>query len=105
MFVSTTSGSPTRSTTLPFFVTFSEPVTGFSASGVVVVGGTLQNFVGSPGSAVYTFDVTPSSSLVTVFVWIDPGAAIDRAGNPCKASTPVGIEHGRRLCMNSLAVS
>ena len=41
--------------------TFSEPVSGFTVDDVSVANGTASNFVGSDGSSVYTFDVTPNA--------------------------------------------
>ncbi|MEG4558868.1 DUF4347 domain-containing protein, partial [Microcoleus sp. F6_B5] len=55
-----TSASPTA-TNAPFLVTatFSESVTGFSATGVNVTNGTFSNFAGSGSN--YTFTVTPNA--------------------------------------------
>ncbi len=59
-------------------VEFSEPVTGFGLSDVVVGNGTLSNLLGSGAS--YTFNVTP---LATGNVTLDvvAGVAFDSAGN------------------------
>ena len=60
--------------------TFSEPVSGFTVDDVSVANGTASNFVGSDGSSVYTFDVTPNA-IGAVTVDIAAGAAQDSDGN------------------------
>ena len=60
--------------------TFSEPVSGFTVDDVSVANGTAGNFVGSDGSSVYTFDVTPNA-IGAVTVDIAAGAAVDTDGN------------------------
>ena len=76
--MSSTLGDPTNTTPIPVTVTFSESVTGFTASDILAVNGTVSNFAGS--GAAYTFDLTPSANgLVTAN--IAAGVAIDAAGN------------------------
>ena len=60
--------------------TFSGPVLGFTVDDVSVANGTAGNFVGSDGSSVYTFDVTPNA-IGAVTVDIAAGAAQDSNGN------------------------
>ena len=60
--------------------TFSKPVSGFTVDDVSVANGTASNFVGSDGSSVYTFDVTPNA-IRAVTVDIAAGAAQDSNGN------------------------
>ncbi|WP_445247359.1 FG-GAP-like repeat-containing protein, partial [Microcoleus sp. OTE_8_concoct_300] len=83
--VALTSASPTT-TNAPFAVTatFSENVTGFSATGVNVANGTVSGFTGS--GTTYNFTVTPTADgAVTVNV---PAAkATDTAGNNNTAAT------------------
>lgn len=50
---------PTATTPIPCTVTFDEPVTGFTASDIVITNGTVANFLGS--GAVYTFNLVPIS--------------------------------------------
>ncbi len=59
-------------------VEFSESVTGFELSDVVVGNGTLSNFLGS--GSIYTFDVTPTSDG-DVTVDVVANVAFDSAGN------------------------
>ncbi len=76
--LSSTATSPVNGT-FPVTATFSETVTGFTASDINVTNGTVSNFSGS--DAIYTFDVTPTAAG-TVNVNIPAGAAQDTAGNP-----------------------
>jgi len=70
--------NPTNSAPIPVTVTFSEPVTGFTASDIAVSNGSVSNFAGS--SATYTFDLTPAANgLVTAT--IGANVAFDAAGN------------------------
>ena len=46
---------------IPVTATFSEPVFSFTIEDVVTANGTVGNFTGSDGGAVYTFDVTPNA--------------------------------------------
>jgi predicted extracellular nuclease len=69
---------PTNASPIPVTVTFSEAVTGFTASDITVTNGTVSNFSGS--GAAYTFDLIPSTNgLVTAD--IAAGVAFDAAGN------------------------
>ncbi len=74
----------------PFTVTatFSEPVTGFDLSDVVIANGTASNLSGS--GAVYTFDVA-ALSVATVTVDVGAGAAEDGAGNTSLAADTLVI--------------
>ena len=76
--ISSAATDPTNTTSLPVKVTFSESVTGFSATGVSVVNGNVGNFTGS--GTTYTFDVAPiATGLVTVDV--AENVSFDFAGN------------------------
>lgn len=77
--VSTTATSPSSAATLPFTVTFSEDVTGFTAAGLTVTNGTVSNFVAT-NARTFTFTVTPTADGV-VTVTANAGAAQDVAGN------------------------
>ncbi|QEL16632.1 beta strand repeat-containing protein [Limnoglobus roseus] len=77
--VSTTATSPSNATTLPFTVTFTEDVTGFTAAGLTVANGTASNFV-AVNAKTYTFTVTPTGDGV-VTVTANAAAAQDAAGN------------------------
>jgi ABC-type uncharacterized transport system permease subunit len=81
--MSSTLGDPTNTSPIPVTVTFSESVTGFTASDILAVNGTVSNFAGS--GAAYTFDLTPSANgLVTAN--IAAGMASDAAGNGNRAA-------------------
>ena len=82
--LSTTATNPTGVSPIPVTATFSEPVTGFILTDIVVGNGAAGNLLGGP--AVYTFDVTPAGAgLVTVNV--AAGVAVDAAGNGNTAAT------------------
>ena len=77
--LTTTSSDPSFLAVIPFTVTFSKDVTGFSLSGITITNGTASNLV-MVDAHTYTFDVTPTANgLVTVA--INANAAQDTAGN------------------------
>jgi hypothetical protein len=83
--VTTTEADPSSADVIPFTITFSEDVTGFDDTGLLVINGTVSNFVAVDARS-YTFDVTPAADgLVTVTVLA--GAAADAAGNESPAVT------------------
>jgi hypothetical protein len=87
--LSTTAGSPTSTLPLPFTVTFSEPVTGFSASSVSVTNGTITSAIATTGNA-YSFRVTPTAGgAVTVRVLAN--AVQDVVGNGNAAAGPLSV--------------
>ncbi|CAG0957191.1 Serine-aspartate repeat-containing protein D [Methanosarcinales archaeon] len=60
--------------------TFSESVTGFDSTEILVTNGTVGNFAGS--GAIYTFNVTPTNGAnIAVTIDVPAGAAQDTAGN------------------------
>ncbi len=69
---------PTNTSTIPVNVHFSEPVTGFAASGISAINGSIGSFAGSGSD--YSFALTPSSAGM-VTVGIAANAAHDAAGN------------------------
>src|SRR4029078_11913337 len=76
----TSSADATTSTNpIPFTVTFSEAVTGFTAGDVLVVNGSVTNFSGS--GTTYNFSVVPSGNNVQVDVSVPAGVAEDAAAN------------------------
>jgi hypothetical protein len=77
----------TAQSPIPVSVTFSEPVTGFTAADVAVSNGTVSNFSGSGAS--YTFDLVPSG-VGPVTAGVSAGAAQDAAGNGNLAAIPFG---------------
>ena len=75
-------------------VAFSRPVSGFAIDDINVENGTVSNFAGSDGDAVYTFDVTPDD-IGEVTVDISAGAAedADGNGNPAALRFSLGITY------------
>ncbi len=69
---------PTNVTPFTVTATFSEDVTGFESSDIVVGNGSVSNFAGS--GSVYTFDVTPTGDG-SVTIDVPAAAAVDAAGN------------------------
>jgi hypothetical protein len=89
--VTTSATSPTKTSPIPFTATFSEAVTGFSSSGLVVTNGTLSNFTATD-SKTYTFEVTPTADG-TVTVSVTASAASDAAGNGNTASSAASVTY------------
>lgn len=89
--ISTSEGNPTANSPIPFTVDFSEGVTGFELSDVLVGNGTAGNFVTVTDSQ-YTFDITPTSEG-EVTVDIDPDIASDPAGNFNLAASQYAITY------------
>jgi hypothetical protein len=78
----------TYSATIPIVVQFSQPVTGFDLSKVSVTNGTVDPASLKGSGASYAFNVT-ASDIGVVLVNIAAGAAVDAAGNPSTAFTPL----------------
>ena len=74
---------------IPITVTFTENVTGFTASDISVTNGTLSAFAATDGKT-YTATLTPTASGV-VTLNIAAGTANDSAGNPSAAATAFSI--------------
>ncbi|MFD1875569.1 FG-GAP-like repeat-containing protein [Hymenobacter bucti] len=89
--LSTTATSPTSTSPIPLTVTFSESVTGFTASGVSVTNGTLTSAITSAGNA-YSFSVTPTANGA-VAVSVAPNAAQDAVGNGNLAAGPLSVTY------------
>ena len=88
----TAQADPTGASPIVFAVTFSEPVTGFSASDIsftgTTAGGSLIASVSGSG-ANYNISVTGTTTAGAVIASIPLGAAQDTAGNSSLASTSV----------------
>ncbi|MEW5939279.1 MAG: Ig-like domain-containing protein, partial [Chloroflexota bacterium] len=82
--MSSPSADPTNSSPIPVTVQFTETVTGFDASDLSAVNGTVSNFSVVDGDT-YRFDLTPSA-VGDVRVDIAGGAAQDSSGNPSAAA-------------------
>ena len=70
--------------------TFSEPIIGFTVDDIIVANGTADNFAGSDGDTVYTFDVKPNA-IGEVTVDIVAGVAEDADGNSNTAAAPLSL--------------
>ncbi len=77
-------------TPTPVTVAFSEPVSGFTIEDIAVANGAASNLTSRPGSAFYTFDVTPTSAG-TVTVDIAAGAATGTDGHSNAASPQLSL--------------
>ena len=80
---------PTSVSPIQFTATFSEPVTGFTGSDVVLggtAGGALTATV-TGGPSVYTVSVSGMTTAGTVTASVPAGAAMDAASNPSTVST------------------
>lgn len=82
--ITTSASDPTNLAVIPFTVTFGETVTGFDATDVTVLNGTVSNFAGS--GSVYTFDVTPTADG-PVILDIGAGAATGVSTSPTSAAS------------------
>jgi hypothetical protein len=100
--LATSATSPTNTNPIPFTATFSENVTGFTASDITVTNGTVQNFSGS--GTTYTFEVVPTNNGA-VTVSIAANVAQDTAGNGNTAATPVTITYDGTAPTVTLATS
>ena len=79
---------------IPVTVTFSEPVSGFTADDIVVENGAVGNFTGSVGDAVYTFDITPNAvGAVTVNIAADVAEDADGNGNTSAPQLSLGVPY------------
>ncbi|MGV3640173.1 MAG: Ig-like domain-containing protein, partial [Adhaeribacter sp.] len=89
--ITTSAAMPTNFNPIPVTVTFSEPVTGFDISDIVVTGGTAGPLSGSGDT--YTFDLTPTTAIGDYQIKVDVAANVaqDVATNPNTAAPQLGI--------------
>ena len=98
---STTENVTERKDPFPITITFDEPVTGFAADDLTIVGpATATSVVGADGDAVYRVTITPNVDVedATVTVTVNADAVDDSAGNKntaSPASTPVHVDTKR----------
>src|SRR5206468_870278 len=80
---------PTSASPINFTAVFSEPVSGFTGTGVTISGtaGGIKTATVSGGPSTYNVAVSGMSSAGTVIASIPAGVAQDAAGNPNTAST------------------
>lgn len=83
--------SPTTTTPIPFTVTFSEDVDGFTSADLTVSAGTISNFT-TVNAKTYTFNLTPVSDA-TYTIDIAAGAAQDASDNDSLAATQMSMEY------------
>ena len=88
--VSSNESGTTSVNPIPYTVTFSEDVTGFTSGDVLVTNGSVTNFVAVNGTT-YTFDVVPSGNNVQIDVSVPAGVAEDAATNGNAASNTLSM--------------
>ncbi|MBM3290609.1 MAG: hypothetical protein FJY92_10700 [Candidatus Hydrogenedentes bacterium] len=81
--LASSTSNPTNVTTIPVTVTFSEPVTGFTAGDVAPTNATVAGFAGSADK--YSFNLLAASDGL-VSVNVAAGVAEDAGGNPNQAA-------------------
>ena len=86
--IASSASSPTNGSPIPITITFSESVTGFTASDLTVTNGSAGSFSGS--GTTYTTSITPAADG-TVSVKINSDKATDAAGNGNTASSTFSI--------------
>jgi hypothetical protein len=87
--ISSTASNPTSTSPIPVTVNFSQAVTGFTASDVVVTNGAVSGFAGS--GTTYTFNVTPAATG-SVTVNVPANAAVDANNTGNTAATQFSIQ-------------
>ena len=85
--ITSTAPDPTRTSPIPVNVTFSEPVTGFTAGDITPANATLNNFQTVDASH-YTFNLVPAGQGAAT-ASIAAAVAADLAGNANTAATPL----------------
>jgi hypothetical protein len=83
--LSSAAPDPTNISPIPVTVTFSEPVSGLTASGITANNATVENLSGSDDQ--YSFNLVPTIPQGTVSAQVTAGAAQDAAGNANTSST------------------
>ena len=89
--ITTTTDDPTRTSPISVTITFSEPVSGFEASDLVIGNGSAAN-LSTPDGQTYTVDITPVTD-VRVTVDVGAGVAQDASGNPNEPATQFVIRY------------
>lgn len=87
--ISSTVTGPTSQTPIPVQVTFTEAVSGFAETDLVVVGASVSGFGGSGAS--YSFNLVPTGDG-TITVDLAAGQATDAAGNANTAAPQFSID-------------
>lgn len=98
--MSSSESSPTQTSPIPVTIEFSEDVTGFDASDIIINKGTVSNFVAVDGNT-YTFDLVPNT-WTTLTVDIDAAAAVDSFLTPNAAAPQFSIIYQSPPCTGTL---
>jgi len=91
--VLTSESSPTNSASIPVTVLFSEPVTGFTESDILLTNAEMDSFQGS--NITYTFNIKPTTQdqISNLSVYIASSAVSDDAGNMNQASNTLTLTY------------
>jgi hypothetical protein len=95
------SGSTTATTPIPFTITFSESVTGFSTGSITVTNGTLDAVSGSGNT--YTVSVSPRTAGSETTLRVLANAVYDAAGNGNVTSSTYAITFEDKLPVSLVA--
>ncbi|MFC1224796.1 MBG domain-containing protein [Pedobacter sp. BG31] len=96
------SGGSTGTSPIPFTVTFSESITGFTAGDVTVGNATISGFSGS--GTTYTFNATPTANGA-VTINVSANVAQDAAGNGNTAASQFSITYTQAVTAAPVVVS
>lgn len=88
--VLSTASSAFNTSTVTVTATFSESVSGFALSDIVVTNGTASSLVGTGAS--YSFTLTPTAEG-PITVAVDAAAAVDPAGNQSTAASTLNLSY------------
>src|SRR5439155_7047210 len=83
--ITSSATSPTKMTSIPITITFTENITGFDASDITVSNGTLSNFA-TVDAKTFTASITPTANGV-VTANVAAGAAFDIDNNANSATS------------------
>ncbi|OGV73160.1 MAG: hypothetical protein A3K18_01655, partial [Lentisphaerae bacterium RIFOXYA12_64_32] len=92
--ITSTSPSPTNAASIPVTVTFSEDVTGFGATDLILTNASFRIGSLSGNAAVYTLEIQPVADG-TVSIRVKAGGATDEAGNGNMLSSLFSLESDR----------
>ena len=90
--IMSTTANPTNASSINVSIEFSEVVTGFNISDVVVTNGTASNLIANANGKAWTLDITPTSNGV-VNINVSASAAQDAAGNNNTAATQLSVTY------------
>jgi len=96
------SGGSTGTSPIPFTVTFSESITGFTAGDLTVGNATISGFSGS--GTTYTFNATPTANGA-VTINVSANVAQDAAGNGNTAASQFSITYTQAVTAAPVVVS